>query len=429
MTGVAILFGSFTLLVLIGMPIAFCFGISSVLTMLYLGLNASLLSELMFEGLNSYTLMAAPFFLIVGSLLNHTRIADRLLELADALVGHIRGGLALVNTLTSMIFAGMSGTATADVAASGSVVMPAMVKRGYDLNFTIALTATTATIGVIIPPSISMIVYGSSTNVSIGGLFMAGVIPGVFLGAALMLYSYFFAVRRGMVGSPRATVSQTATAFGRAFVPLWIPFILVGGVASGQFTATECGVIGVVLAFCLGLAYRTMKLSDLPALLKESALISSLALFIVSTAVTFGWLISYLEVPYQIGIFLGDYADNQLVILLFLILVFLFLGTAMDSIPAIIVMMPVVEHLVETSGANPIHTGLVIIMTLAMGHITPPTGNPLFLACKIMNQPMPKVIPALVPFYFSYLAVVVIVAMVPDIALFLPRYFLGAAAG
>jgi tripartite ATP-independent transporter DctM subunit len=298
------------------------------------------------------------------------------------------------------------------------------------VNFAIALTATTATIGVIIPPSVTMIVYGSSGNVSIGGLFMAGIVPGVVLTTALMLYCYYHAIRNNMPAGPRTSLAVIGRSFKGAFIPLWIPVILVGGVVSGQFTATESGVVGVTLALFLGIVvYRTLKLGSLPETFKEAALTYSLPLFAVATAMVFGWLIAYLEAPVYIGEILGPLATNPTAMMLFLVIVFVVLGTFLDAIAAIIIMMPVIEHLVALSGANPIHTGLVVIMTLAMGHLTPPFGLALFLACAIMKQPLIRVLPTLVPFYVWYLTVVLMVAVFPEISLFLPRFFLGSMVG
>ena len=422
MNPVALLFVSFLGLVVIRVPVAYALVLSSLLVAGIEGLRPTLVVQQMFQGLNSFTLLAVPFFLLAGQLLNTGLITDRLIRLAQALVGHIRGGLAHINVVVSMIFAGMSGSSTADTAGVGSVLIPAMIKRGFDKNFTIAVTAASSTMGSIIPPSIMMIIYGAMGGVSIGGLFLAGAIPGAFVGLAQMAYCYYYAVRKAYPAEGRASAGELWGAFKAGFLPLLVPVIIIGGVLSGKFTATEAGMIATVYVLILIFAvYHSSKLTRLPTVLAEAAVLYSQPLLAVAAATLFGWLLAYFQAPQAIGELASGVTGSPTLTVLTIAAIFIVVGTFMDAIPAIIIFMPIVTHLVEVSGANPLHTGLVVVMTLAMGLITPPYGLCLLLACSIGRERVSRVMPQMFVFYALFLAVILLIILFPSISLFLPR--------
>ncbi len=422
MSPIALLFLTFFGLVLVRVPIAHSLALSSAFLIWWEGLSLDLLAQQMFHGLNSFTLMAVPFFLLAGQLLNAGLITDRLIRLAYALVGWVRGGLAHINVVVSMIFAGMSGSSTADTAGVGAVIIPAMIKRGFDRRFTVALTAASSTMGVIIPPSILMVIYGAAGGVSIGALFLAGAIPGLLVGVAQMAYSYYYAVKHDIPAEQRASLTELGSAFKGGLLPLLVPVIIIGGVLTGQFTATEAGMIACVYTiFLIFGVFRSAKLSDMPKVLVDATVIYSQPLLAVSAAMVFGWLLAYFDAPAQIAELAGPVAQDATLALFFICSVFIVLGTFMDGIPAIIIFMPIVEEIVTASGANPIHAGLVVVMTLALGLVTPPYGLCLLLACVIGKIKVSEVMSQMWVFYALFLAVVFAVIMFPDIALFLPR--------
>ena len=422
MNPVALLFLSFLALVVIRVPIAYALALASLVVVGLEGLRPSLVVQQMFQGLNSFTLLAVPFFLLAGQLLNSGLITDRLIRLAQAMVGHIRGGLAHINVLVSMIFAGMSGSSTADTAGVGSVLIPAMIRRGFDKRFTIALTAASSTMGSIIPPSIMMIIYGAMGGVSIGGLFLAGAIPGIFIGLAQMFYSYYYAVRHDYPAEDRASLGEFWGAWKGGFLPLLVPVIIIGGVLSGKFTATESGMVATVYVLILMfVVYRSSRITQLPRVLAEAAVLYSQPLLAVSAATLFGWLLAYFQAPQTIGDLVGGVTDSPTLTVMTIAAIFIVVGTFMDAIPAIIIFMPIVSHLVEVSGAHPLHTGLVVVMTLAMGLITPPYGLCLLLACAIGRERVSTVMPQMLVFYTLFLAVILLIILFPGISLFLPR--------
>jgi tripartite ATP-independent transporter DctM subunit len=422
MNPVALLFVSFLGLVVIRVPVAYALVLSSLLVAGIEGLRPTLVVQQMFQGLNSFTLLAVPFFLLAGQLLNTGLITDRLIRLAQALVGHIRGGLAHINVVVSMIFAGMSGSSTADTAGVGSVLIPAMIGRGFDKNFTIALTAASSTMGSIIPPSIMMIIYGAMGGVSIGGLFLAGAIPGAFIGLAQMAYSYYYAVRHDYPAESRASSAEFWSAWRGGFLPLLVPVIIIGGVLSGKFTATESGMVATIYVLILMFViYRSSRLAHLPRVLAEAAVLYSQPLLAVAAATLFGWLLAYFQAPQAIGELVSGVTGSPTLTVLTIAAIFIVVGTFMDAIPAIIIFMPIVTHLVEVSGANPLHTGLVVVMTLAMGLITPPYGLCLLLACSIGRERVSRVMPQMFVFYALFLAVILLIILFPSISLFLPR--------
>jgi tripartite ATP-independent transporter DctM subunit len=422
MSPLVILFGSFAVLVIIRVPVAFALALSSLLTAVIADLRPILVVQQMFQGLNSFTLLAVPFFLLCGQLLNTGQITDRLIRLAQAMVGHIRGGLAHINVVVSMLFAGMSGSSTADTAGVGSVLIPAMIKRGFDKKFAIALTASSSTMGVIIPPSILMVIYGAMGGVSIGGLFLAGAIPGAIIGIAQMLYSYYFAVRNGYPAESRASLGELYHSTKAGFFPLLVPIIIVGGVLSGKFTATEAGMVATVYVLILiFLVYRSSKLRDLPGVLVKAAVLYSQPLLAVAAATAFGWLLAFFEAPPKIAGLAAGITESSTLTVLFVALVFIVFGTFMDAVPAIIIFMPIVDHLVQVSGANGIHMGLVVVMTLAMGLITPPYGLCLLLACALGAERVSFVMRQMLVFYVLFLVVLFLIILLPEISLFLPR--------
>lgn len=422
---ITVLFIAFFALILIRVPIAYALSLSSLAVIFGEGLNPILLVQQMFQGLDSFTLLAVPFFLLTGQLMNGGAITDRLIRFVQTLVGHVRGGLAQINVVVSMIFAGMSGSSTADTVGVGSVLIPAMTKRGYDPKFVVALTAASSTMGVIIPPSLLMVVYGAMGGVSIGALFLAGAIPGFVLGASQIAYAYYAAIRRGYPAEPRATLKEMAGATKDSTLPLLVPVIIIGGVLSGVFTATEAGMVATVYAlFLIFGAYRSMSLRALPRLLTETAVLYSQPLIAVAGATAFGWLLAYFQAPEAVEQMAAGIVHDPVLTLLFIALVFVAVGTFMDAVPAIIIFLPIVTHLVEVSGADPVHTGLVVVMTLAMGLITPPYGLCLLLACMLGKMSVGSVMRQTMVFYALFSAVLLLVILVPDISLYLPRLFL-----
>lgn len=422
MNPVAILFLSFFVMVAIRVPVAYALSLSSLLIIYLEGLNPVLFVQQMFHGLNSFPLLAVPFFLLAGQLLNSGQVTDRLIRLSQALVGHIRGGLAHINVVVSMLFAGMSGSSTADTAGVGSVLIPAMIKRGYDKRFTIALTAASSTMGVIIPPSILMVIYGALGNVSIGGLFLAGAIPGAIVGFSQMIYSYLTAVRNDYPAESRASLRELGSATKSGILPLLVPVIIIGGVLTGKFTATEAGMIATVYVLILIFgAYRSLSLRQLPDVLVNTAVLYSQPLTAVAAATIFGWLLAYFQAPEAVAELAGGLVDSPTLTVMFIAIVFVVLGTFMDAVPAIIIFLPIVSHLVEVSGASAIHTGLVVIMTLALGLITPPYGLCLLIACVLGKEPVTRVMAQMMVFYGLFVVVIAIIVVFPDVSLFLPR--------
>jgi len=426
MNPLVLLFLSFAFIAVIRVPIAYALILSSLLTAAYIGLSPALVVQRMFQGLNSFTLMALPFFLLAGQLMNSGNITDRLIRLAQAMVGHMRGGLAHISVVVSMIFAGMSGSSVAETAGVGAIMIPAMKKKDFDGRFAVALVASASTMGVIIPPSITMIVYGAMGNVSIGGLFLAGAVPGLLVGLAQMGFCYVYALKNGIEAETRASGKEFVEGARHAFLPLMIPVIIVGGVVSGIFTATEAGMVATVYALVLiVIVYRRMRLRDIPNVFVESAVLYSQPLLAVAAATVFGWLLAYFQAPQQIADLAGGIVDSPTLTILFVALMFLVVGTFMDAIPAIIIFMPVVTKLVQASGADPIHMGIVVIMSLAMGLVTPPYGLCLMIASSIGGEKITRVMPLMLIFYALFLAIIVLVAVFPPIAMFLPDHLTG----
>lgn len=417
----AVLLATLVGLIVIRVPIAFAIGIASAVTMFFMDIDPIITVSRMFQGVNVFPLLAVPFFLLAGQLMNSGAITDDLIRLAMALVGHVRGGLAHVNVFVSMLFAGMSGSAVADTAGVGSVMIPAMERKGYPTPFAVAITAASSTMGTIIPPSILMVIYGSVSNVSIGALFIAGILPGILFALSQMGYALFEAYRKNHPAEPWGGFCEIAAASRRSVAPLMIPVIILGGVMLGQFTATEAGMIAVIYAGALVLVFRrSLTLRQVPNILSDVVVNYSLPVLAVSTATVFGWLLAFLEVPGQLIEFLGPVATSPTAALLVIFAVFLIVGSFLDAIPAIIIFHPIVEKLVESSGADPLQAGIVVITTLAIGFITPPYGLCLLVATMIGKTSVVAVMPNVFVFVVLSALVVIALALFPAITLLLP---------
>ena len=370
-----------------------------------------------------------PFFLLVGELMTSANVTFRMIRLAQALVGHMRGGLAQVITLFSMFFAGVSGSSTADVAVLSRTVAPEMSKEGYDRAFTAALIACASTMANLIPPSIMAVVYGATGGVSIGGLFLAGVAPGLLIGMGLMLYSHFF----GPVGlkKPRAGLTELAGAVGHSILPMMIPIIIMGGILTGWFTPTEAGMIAAVyILFVLVPMLNPTHILHLPRDFIYTGLLYSIPLALVAAASAFGWMLAYLRGPDIVAGWIETYAgtDGRLIMLL-LVFVFIVIGDFMDAVPAIIIFMPIVIKLNDLGDIRPLHMGVVIITTLVFGLITPPYGLSLLVASKFVGVRFSSAMWASLPIYVVFLVTIAFTVLFPDIVLWLPKVLLPESVG
>lgn len=417
------LVGTFVVLLLIGIPIAFVIGIVALLGIL----NIEYIPEVtvpmkMMNGLNSFVLLAVPLFILAANLMNSGKISEKLVEFALAIVGSIKGGLAQANVLVSMMFAGVSGASQADTAGVGKILIPSMKKNGYDTETSVGVTAASSTIGVIIPPSIPMVIFAGITNASVGALFLAGIIPGVLVALSMMIFVYIVAKKKDFKSYERVEASRFFKLLGESIPALLTPVIIVGGIVTGFFTATEAAAVASVYTLLISMFfYKTLKVKDLPKILFDTLALSSLSLFALAAASALGELMSY----YQLGIlaqeFFTDYVDAKWVFILITILFFLFIGTFMDAIPAMILFVPVIMPTAAQFGVDPVHLGLIVVMTLAVGLVTPPYGLCLLLAAKIGKLPIERSFRAVIPYILIVVAVLIFIAFFPDVAMHIPK--------
>ena len=429
--GVLIFLMAFLFLFLgyLGVPVAFALIAGVLVATAFTPVGLPSIMAQLFNGIDAEALLAVPFFLLVGELMTAANVTARMILFSQTLVGHLRGGLAQVVTLFSMFFAGISGSSAADVAVLSRVLGPDMKKGGYDIGFTAALIASASTLANLIPPSIMAVVYGATGNVSIGGLFLAGVVPGVLIGIGLMIYSYFW----GPVGvmKKRAPLSEVIVAARGSALPLIIPVIIMGGILSGWFTPTEAGMMAAVYILIVLIPVLNRRhVRELPRDFMYAGLLYSLPLAAVAGASAFGWMVAYLRGPDIVSGYITAVAGtNGAMIMFLLVCVFVIVGDFIDAVPAIIIFMPIINKLTEVGNIRPLHMGVVIITTLVFGLITPPYGLSLLVASKYVGVGFGKAVVRSLPLYVVFFFTIAFVVLFPDIVLWLPKQFLPESVG
>lgn len=421
---VAILFGSFFLLMLIGVPIAISLGISSLITII-LGTNlqTNIIIQNGFYSLNDFTLLAIPLFITAGVLMGSGGISKRLLNLANVLIGYIAGGLAMVTVLASMFFAAISGSGPATVAAIGSFMIPDMKKNNYPASFATALTAAAGSIGVIIPPSIPFVMFGVVGSVSIGSLFLAGIVPGIVMGLCLIAVSFALAKKNNYVGTGSPPkIKDVLKALNEAKFALLVPVIVLGGIYTGVFSPTESAAVAVVYALIIGvLVYREISLKDIYKVFASAALSSTVTLIIIGFSVSFAYLMTREKIPTILTEFITGISDSPTVILLLILLLLLIVGMFIDAISSVVVLTPILLPITTSIGIDPVHFGVIMVTALAIGYVTPPLGVNLFVASGIGNVSFEKVSLAVIPFLIILVVALLIISFIPGLSLFIPN--------
>ncbi|WP_449539069.1 TRAP transporter large permease [Ferdinandcohnia sp. Marseille-Q9671] len=419
---VLILLGSFVLLLLIRVPVALSLVVSSFLTGIYMDIDLAALVQRMVGGLNSFSLLAIPFFILAGEIMNEGGISRRLINLANVMIGKVRGGLAMVNVLASTFFGGISGSAVADVSSIGSVLIPMMKKAKYDADYAVNVTVSSAAQGVMIPPSHNMIIYSTAAGgVSVGALFMGGIVPGILLGLILMVVTYLIAVKRNYPKGEPVKREEIPKIVREGLLGLLTAVIIIGGIISGIFTATESAAIGVVYAFIITFfVYRDIPLSRMRIILVRTSKTLSMVLFLIAASSAFGWLLALLRVPAMVTEGLLAFSPNDIVTLLIINLILLVLGMFMDMAPLILIATPILLPVATAAGMDPVQFGVVLILNLAIGLITPPVGTCLFVGCAIGQIPIEKTVKGMLPFYAAMIVTLLLVTFVPQFSLFLP---------
>ncbi len=416
-------------LMLIGFPVALSMGITSTITLLGLrgitDIPWDMMAQRIMYGVNNFTLLAIPFFILTGRLCNEARITDRIFEFAKCFVGHFRGGLGHVNVVASMIFAGMSGSAVADAGGLGQMEIKAMTDDGYDAEFSTAVTGASATIGPILPPSIPMVIYGALAGTSIAKLLIAGFVPGLLMGVGMMILIAFLATRYGFRAKRRATFRQLFAASKEGMLPLFTPVILVGGILSGVFTPTEAAAIAVVYSLMLGIIYRTLSFSGLMRVLKDTMTDTSIILLIVAASAIYSWVIARYQVTASLVEGMTSFISSPLLFLLFINVFLLTIGCFIDPTPALFILVPVLLPLIREFNINITHFGVIMVFNLMIGLITPPVGTILYTLSRITHLPFERIVRAIVPFYIPLIVTLFLITVFPSISLFFPRIVLG----
>ena len=425
---ILVLFISFFGLLLLKVPVAYSIGIATTLSLLMNidrmpGLTT--IAQRMTTGIDSFALLAIPFFILAGEIMKRGGIANRLINFAKSLVASLPGGLAYVNVLASMLFGAISGSALAAASAIGSTMTDRMEKEGYPRTFSASVNITASTTGLLIPPSNILIVYAlaSGGTASVAALFIAGYLPGILLGFAIMGYIAFVAISRGYAKGERASIFEIWTYFRKAFFSLLLLVIVVGGIVAGIFTATEASVIAVLYAAVLSLIYGDMKTKDFPDVLLSSAKTTAVVMFLICTSMAMSWLFSFEGIPEMISTFLLEQLHNKFAIFLAINIILLIIGTFMDMTPAVLIFTPIFLPVVTTLGMDPVHFGIVIVLNLCIGICTPPVGTLLFVGSGVAKVSVTDVIKPLLPFLAIMVIVLMLISYIPEISMFLPRLF------
>lgn len=417
---------TFLVTLLIGLPIYVVMGLSVIVYFAISGINPITIPHRAFAGVDVFVLMAVPFFMLAGNLMNAGGTTRRLIALADATVGWVRGGLAHVNILVSMLFAGISGSAAADTAAVGSIMIKSMRERGYTTEFATAVTISSSLIGPIIPPSIILIVYAVVAGVSVNALFLAGIIPGILLGLAQMALVAIYAWKNNFGKGAPFSLSVFLRAFADGMIPLGMPLIILGGIFSGIFTPTEAAATACLYAFVVGMfVYRELKWAELPAIIFDSARMTGSALVIVAIAAPLSWILTKEQIPATVAAAIQTISDNPVVILLFINLMLLVLGAFMEMIAALIIMVPILLPIVTQLGMDPVHFGIVVAINLTIGMITPPVGISLFIGATIARITPERLALANMPFLIVSILVLLAITFLPDLVMFIPHWYRG----
>ena len=427
-TGIFILVSTFVILLALGVPIAYSIGISGIMTMLVtidLLPAVTTMAQRMATGLDSFTLLAIPFFIFAGQLMNRGGIAIRLIAFAKVLVGRLPGGLAFVNVIANMLFGAISGSATASASAIGTILHPRMKAEGYDENFSAAINSSSATTGLIIPPSNILIVYSlASGGVSISALFIAGYIPGIIMGLFLMAVGAVYAYRKKYPIDERIPFKQAMVKLWDAIPSLLLLLIVIGGLIAGYFTATEASAIAVLYCLILAFIYKELKLKDLPDVILKTISTTAIVMFLIATSIGLSWIMSYENIPQTVSEGLLNVSNNPIIILLVINLILLFVGTFMDMTPAVLIFTPIFLPIVtQQLGMNPIHFGIILIMNLCVGLITPPVGTVLFVGCSVANVKIQSVIKPLLPMFVAMIVSLFLTTYIPKLSLWLPGLF------
>ncbi len=418
-----ILIGSFILFIALRFPIAYSLGISSVLTVMYLGMPIEMVAQNTVKGINAFSLMAVPFFIISGDLMSQGGIANRLVGLANALVGWMRGGLAVVNIVASMFFGGISGSSAADTASLGPILIPMMNKQGYDNEFSTGITCASSVQGMLIPPSHNMVIYAMvAGSVSVGALFLAGLVPGILLGLFLLVYSLYVSKKRNYPKGDAFSIRNVLVALKESIFGLITVLIVVVGVIGGFFTATEAAGLSVVWAFIVTFfIYREIPLKQFWSILGNSLRTVSMVMIIIGTSAAFGWLLAFLKVPEMVAGGILNVTTNPVLVLLIVNVILLIFGMFMDMAAIITITTPILLPIAMSVGMDPVHYGAMMVLNLGIGVLTPPVGTTLFIGSAISGLKIEKLAKSMIPMYIVMVATLMVITFVPDLVMTLPR--------
>lgn len=425
--GACLLIGSFLFLMIIRIPIAFSLGLASLITCIYSNIPLNPLAQRMVASLDSFPLMTIPFFVLAGHIMAEGGIARRIVDFASILVGRMRGGLAMVNILGSMFFGGTTGSSVADVASVGPVLIPMMESKGYGKDFAVSVTVCASTTGIILPPSHNAIIYAVAAGgiVSIGSMFLAGYVPGLMIGLGLMVVSYFIALKRDYQPEPARSLSESWKAVKDGFLSLLAAVIIVGGIVTGIFTATESGAVACVYALLLTLFYyKELKISQLPDIFRKVAITCGMVFFLVATSSAFGWIMAYEHIPQTIASAIMAVTKDPLYILMIVNVFILIVGFFMDMAASILILTPIFLPIATSIGMDPVQFGIMLLLNLSVGLIHPPVGTALFVGCAIAKCTLESTVKAVLMFIPVLLIVLLLVTYVPSVTMTLPKMFM-----